>query len=60
MPRKAWTSCCDKTSPPGIPPLEQAVFERVLALTFKVPTKEATHWTGTMMAAASGISVSSM
>ncbi|ANK81856.1 MAG: DDE endonuclease [Rhizobiales bacterium NRL2] len=50
----------DKTRPPGIPPLGQEVVDRVLALTFEPPPKEATHWTGTMMAAASGISVSSV
>lgn len=50
----------DKTRPPGIPPLDQAVVDRVLALTFEAPPKEATHWTGAMMAAASGISVSSV
>lgn len=50
----------DKTRPPGIPPLDQEVVDRVLALTFEPPPKETTHWTGAMMAAASGISVSSV
>ena len=50
----------DKTRPPRIAPLDREVVDRVLALTFEPPPKEATHWTGPMMAAASGISVSSV
>jgi transposase len=50
----------DKTRPSRIPPLGPAVVERVVALTLGDPPGEATHWTGTMMAKASGISVSSV
>jgi transposase len=50
----------DKTRPSRIPPLEAAVVERVVALTLTDPPAEATHWTGAMMAKATGISVSSV
>ena len=50
----------DKTRPPRIPPLDAAVVERVVALTLTDPPAEATHWTGAMMAEATGISVSSV
>jgi len=50
----------DKTRPPRIPPLDVAVVERVVALTLTDPPAEATHWTGAMMAEATGISVSSV
>ena len=50
----------DKTRPSRIPPLDQEVVARVLALTFEPPPREATHWTGAMMAAAGDISVSSV
>jgi len=50
----------DKTRRPRIPALGAAVAERVVALTRSDPPLEATHWTGAMMAAASGISVSSV
>ena len=50
----------DKTRPPRIPPLEAAVVDRVVALTLADPPAEATHWTGAMMAKATGISVSSV
>ncbi len=51
----------DKTRPAGIPPLDRTVVERVVALTLKeLPPREATHWTGAMMARAAGISVSSV
>ena len=50
----------DKTRRPRIAPLAAAVAERVLALTRTDPPVEATHWTAAMMAAASGISVSSV
>ena len=49
----------DKTRPPRIAPLGAEVAERVVALTLTDPT-EATHWTATMMAKATGISVSSV
>jgi hypothetical protein len=50
----------DKTRPARIPPLDQEVVDRVLALTFETPWREATNWTGGMMAEAAGISVSSV
>jgi transposase len=50
----------DKTRPSRVPPLDAGVAERVVALTLTDPPAEATHWTGAMMAAASGISVSSV
>jgi transposase len=50
----------DKTRPPGIQPLAAEVVARVIALTLSDPPAEATHWTGTMMAEATGISVSSV
>jgi len=50
----------DKTRPSRIPPLAADVAERVVALTFSDPLAEATHWTGAMMAAQTGISVSSV
>ena len=43
-----------------IPPLDQEVIDRVLAMTFDPPPKEATHWTEGMMAEAAGISVRSV
>jgi transposase len=50
----------DKTRPSRIPPLGVKVAERVVELTLTKPPGEATHWTGTMMAKASGISVSAV
>src|SRR5215472_2622230 len=50
----------DKTRRSRIAPLGVAVTERVVALTLTDPPAEATHWTGAMMAAATGISVSSV
>jgi transposase len=50
----------DKTRPSRIPPLDDAVRDRVLALTRTDPPGETTHWTGAMMAKAAGISVSSV
>jgi len=50
----------DKTRPSRIPPLGSDVAERVVALTLSDPPAEATHWTGAMMAQATGISVSSV
>ena len=50
----------DKTRPPRIAPLGAEVAERVVALTLTDPPTEATHWTATMMAKATGISVSSV
>ncbi len=50
----------DKTRRARIAPLAAAVAERVVALTLTDPPVEATHWTAAMMAAATGISVSSV
>jgi transposase len=50
----------DKTRPSRIAPLEREVMDRVVALTLEAPPHEATHWTGTMMAEAAGVSVSSV
>lgn len=46
----------DKTRPPRIPPLPQAVIGGVVELTATEPPHEATHWTAEAMAAAVGIS----
>jgi transposase len=50
----------DKTRPSRIPPLGNKVVEQVVALTLSDPPAEVTHWTGAMMAQATGISVSSV
>lgn len=50
----------DKTRPSRVPPLAPQVAERVVALTQGDPPGETTHWTGAAMAAAAGISVSSV
>ena len=50
----------DKTRPPRILPLSQAVIDRVVALTSTDPPSETTHWTAAAMAKATGISVSSV
>src|SRR6267378_4317193 len=50
----------DKTRKPGKAPLGPEVAKRVVALTLKAPPSETTHWTGAMMAKASGISVSAV
>src|SRR4029453_19264123 len=50
----------DKPRPSRIPPLGADVAKRVVALTLTDPPGETTHWTGAMMAAASGISVSAV
>jgi transposase len=50
----------DKTRPSRIPPLGPAVANRIIALTLAEPPGETTHWTGAMMAAAAGVSVSSV
>jgi transposase len=49
----------DKTRPSRIPPLGREMAERVVSLTLAGPPPGATHWTGTAMAKAAGISVSS-
>jgi transposase len=50
----------DKTRPSRVPPLAAEVVERVVALTIGEAPGEATHWTGVDMAAAVGVSVSSV
>ena len=51
----------DKTRPARIPALDRGVVDQVVALTLnEAPPREATHWTGAMMAEAAGISVSSV
>ncbi len=50
----------DKTRPSRIPPLGANVAKRVVELTLTNPPGETTHWTGAMMAKASGISVSAV
>src|SRR3954452_20571706 len=50
----------DKTRPSRIPPSGPEVAERVVTLTMAAPPPPATHWTGTAMAKAVGISVSSV
>lgn len=50
----------DKTSPPGIAPLEQDLVNKVVAMTQEPPRGEATHWTVRAMAKAAGIAASSV
>src|SRR5437868_11818297 len=50
----------DKTRPSRIPPLSPDVVERVVAMTLAEPPPAASHWTGSAMAKAAGISVSSV
>jgi DNA-binding MurR/RpiR family transcriptional regulator len=50
----------DKTRPSRIPPLGTEIAERVVALTQGAPPAETTHWTAAMMAAAAGVSASSV
>ena len=50
----------DKTRPPGIAPLEEALVNKVVALTQEAPQDEATHWTVRAMAQAAGIAASSV
>jgi hypothetical protein len=50
----------DKIRPSRIEPLGSEVAERVVALTLGDPPGETTHWTGTFMVKASGLSVSSV
>ena len=50
----------DKTRPSRIKPLGGETAERVVALTLGDPPGETTHWTGALMAKASGLSVSSI
>src|SRR5688500_14252232 len=48
----------DRTRSARIPPLPQAAIDRVIELTAAEPPHEATHWTASAMAAATGISPS--
>ena len=50
----------DKTRPPRIPPLAREVTDRVVAMTLAGPPAGASHWAGSAMAEATGISVSSV
>ena len=50
----------DKTRPSRIKPLDGEAAERVVDLTLGDPPGETTHWTGVLMAKASGLSVSSV
>jgi transposase len=50
----------DRTRPSRVPPLPQAAIDRVITLTASDPPHEATHWTAAAMAAAAGISASSV
>src|SRR5665647_2633112 len=50
----------DKTRPSRIQPLGAKIAERVVALTLGEPPGETTHWTGALMAKASGLSLSSV
>src|SRR5688500_12310022 len=50
----------DKTRPSRLPPLPEAVIDRVVELTANEPPHEATHWTAAAMAEATGISISSV
>src|ERR1700686_3989526 len=50
----------DKTRPSRIKPLGDDVAARIVALTLDNPPGETTHWTGALMAKASGVSVSSV
>jgi transposase len=47
----------DKTRKPGKPPTPEAVVQHVVALTCAEPPGEVTHWTGRMMAKATGLSL---
>jgi transposase len=50
----------DKTRPSRIKPVASEAVECVVALTLGDPPGETTHWTGALMAKASGLSVSSV
>src|SRR5579862_6065143 len=50
----------DKTRPSRIPPLRPEIAKRVVALTLSGPPASASHWTGSAMAKAAGISISSV
>jgi len=50
----------DKTRPSRVKPLADEIVASVVALTLEAPPGETTHWTGALMAKASGVSVSSV
>ena len=50
----------DKTRRSRIPPLSPEVAKRVIALTLAGPPPAASHWSGSAMAKAAGVSVSSV
>jgi transposase len=50
----------DKTRPPGKPPVPLATVAKVVALTCAEPPGEVTHWTGRAMAAAAGLSLTTI
>src|SRR4030081_489656 len=50
----------DKTRPSRFKPLGDEAAARIVALTLGDPPGETTHWTGALMAKASGLSVSSV
>src|SRR5512135_1170126 len=50
----------DKTRPSRIPPLAPEVVERVVEMTLREPLGEATHWSSRTLAAASGVSGTSV
>ena len=50
----------DKTRPPGTPPFETTMVDKVVALTLEPPAQEATQWTVRAMAKAVGIAASSV
>ena len=50
----------DKTRPPGKAPLPDATVQRVIDLALGPPPGETTHWTGRLLARASGASLTSV
>ena len=50
----------DKTRPPRIPPLNDAIVTHIVSQTLEPPPGEVTHWTAPAMARAVGVSVSSV
>jgi hypothetical protein len=50
----------DKTRPSRVKALADDIVARIVALTLEAPPGETTHWTGLLMARASGVSISSV
>jgi transposase len=50
----------DRTRKPGKTPLPSAIVDQVVGLTLGDPPREATHWTGRVMAKAAGVSLRSV